>query len=116
MTPIGQGVPYSVGTMLGLGKDQNGFSLVFQDGKQERGFVGLGGVVKRLRDPLDGSSRRCHHHPHRVLDRCAGEVGQIRRYRGLIEQGLPLFRQGIENLIQLWGESHIEHSIRFIQH
>jgi hypothetical protein len=44
------------------------------------------------------------------------KASDIRLNRCGKEQRLPLQRQCIENLIDLWSKTHIEHPVGFIEH
>jgi hypothetical protein len=111
-----QRFPYAVRPMLCSGKDQDGITVVFQKGQQEWRFVSRCGVVEGMRHSFCWSRSFGYHDTHGILQGHPGKIAQVGRHGGGKKKGLTLFRQGIENLIELRCESHIEHPIRFVQH
>ena len=73
-------------------------------------------IVHRLRDTFRRRRVRRHHHTNRILETRLDQTGHIGRKGGRKEQRLPLQRQGVKNLIDLWRKAHIKHTVGFIQH
>ncbi len=76
----------------------------------------MGRVMDGLSHAISRGGRLCDHNTNRVLHTGLCQAGQIGRHRGGEEEGLPLFRHGIQDLVDLGCKTHIEHAIGLIQH
>jgi hypothetical protein len=55
-------------------------------------------------------------HRHRVLEVLGGDAGDAWRHGGREERGLPLGRRGVEDLVQVLLEAHVEHLVGLVEH
>ena len=75
-----------------------------------------GRMMRRLGHAFSRRGVRRHHHVNGAVQTRLDQACDIRRERGGKEQRLSLQRQCVENLIDLWSESHVEHTVGFIEY
>ena len=72
--------------------------------------------MQGLRDTPRRSGRLVCHHADRIFHAGAGQVLEIGRHRGRKQQRLALFRQCLQDLVDLRRKPHIQHAVRFVQY
>ena len=90
-----------------------------QDPPERGHLVGTGHDVGDLAHPrrrAGGDALRGDREPHGIVQAPLGEPRDARRHRGREERGLPCLGHGVEQALQLFGESHVEHLVRLVQH
>ena len=105
----------AVHPVLGAGKDKHRTLPFLELGGKLLGFLGLGGVEDFLGDLRQGLGGGADSDAHRVLEVLRGHLLDIVRDGGGEKKCLALPRQLLADLIQLRGETHVQHPIRFVQ-
>jgi hypothetical protein len=106
----------SIDPTLCPGKYEDGPSFHRQQRHQQLRLLLRSRMMQRLGHTFSRRRGRCHHHTNGTVQTRLNQAGDIRLNRGGKEQCLSLQRQRVKNLIDLWSEPHVEHTVGFIEH
>ena len=113
---FGEDTGNAVGAVLGARKYQHRALGAFaQQGGQQCPFFGLFGEQDALVDGLDHRGRGRHGDVRRVAEHRIGQFYDVVGHRRREEERLPLFGQQREDSPDVVDETHVEHSVGFVE-
>ena len=116
VSDISQYMTEPIGSMLRARKHKDSVLFPSQKGDEQVRLT----VVRRMMEALRHADRRRggprYHHVNRIFHARLCEAIQIGRHRGGEQQGLPFFRHGVQDLVDLRRKPHVEHAVGLIQY
>lgn len=102
--------------MLGPCEDERGFdTLVLQDLDEELALVSLVHEVDCLLDDISSRGNWRNRHFLRIVEDSVCEFHDLWRHRRGEKEGLFLFRESGDELLDIVDESHIEHAVSLVE-
>ena len=110
-----KGVAEAIGARFGAGEDEHALRpRVAKNFEDSSWFVRRGEGVDAVVDALGGGRWVRDGYVHGRIERFSGKGFDRGRDGGRKEHGLPILRQALEDLVDLLGESHVEHPVRLV--
>ena len=101
---------------FGGGEDERALGAVgCEEGLEYLGFLGFGADVGVLAHAFDGLAE-CYLDSHGVVEHLVGQEADFMRHGGREEQCLSVLGEEAQDLSDVVDESHVEHSVGFVEH